>query len=74
MAGYDEMGFINSPLQQRVDATLELIAEMEVLADADTLVCAFTSNVALVLSPLRASRGKGAQTCLSVERSWVPQR
>jgi hypothetical protein len=71
-AGHNEKAFNESPTQLRVDATLELLAEMEVLADADVFVGSFLSNTVRILSVLRAGRGWGRETSLSVELWWGP--
>jgi hypothetical protein len=70
--GYEKEIFNTSPEASRVALTLELIAELDVLADAHLFVTSMSSNMGRLVASLRASRGHDADSALSTDLAWSP--
>lgn len=66
-AGHQQGGHDSGSREKRAADTLELLAEMTVLARADVLVGSQSSNVAKLALALRGAEGWGLRTSWSVD-------
>lgn len=66
-AGHQQGGHDSASREKRAANTLELLAEITVLARADVLVGSQSSNVAKLALALRGAEGWGLRTAWSVD-------
>jgi hypothetical protein len=55
-----------------VPSTLELLLEIDLMADAHLFISTRTSSLNTILAPLRFARGHEANTSLVVYDEWWP--
>lgn len=69
--GHWQAEFNSQPLKERIDLTNVFLADMEVMKNAHTLICTFSSNVGRMAALLREGRCTVRGQTVSLDSKWT---
>lgn len=67
--GHDQHIFNRLPIEYKIEATKILMAEIELLSRAHSVVCTFSSNICRLVQILRSQK---PETVRSIDEIWTP--